>query len=79
MQSFIQGLINILVSFLNLLFGWLPDSPFAVVTQKFGDYLSQINFFIPVYEFVAIGQAWLVAIGIWYSYVVIARWLKAVE
>lgn len=79
MQSFFQDLINIFAGFINLLFSWLPNSPFTFITQQYTDYISKINYFIPVYEFVAIGQAWLTAVTVWYAYVVVARWLKAVE
>lgn len=79
MQGLIQSLINVFASILNLLFGWLPSSPFTYLTKQYSDYISKINFFVPVYEFVAIGQAWVTAVAVWYAYVIIARWLKAVE
>lgn len=80
MTGFLQGIIDLVVVTLNALFFLFPDSPFSMVlNSQFNNYVSQINYFIPIYEFVAIGEAWLVAVTVWYCYVVIARWLKAVE
>lgn len=57
-----------------------PSSPFRFVKDsQFSDFISQINFFVPVYDFINVLQAWLVAIGIYYLYSVVARWLKAIE
>jgi len=79
MQSFLQSLINLCVATLNALFSLFPNSPFHFLQGQFGDYISQINYFVPVYEFVAVGEAWLVCVAVWYAYSVIMRWLKAVE
>lgn len=80
MQGFLQNLINIAVTVLNAMFGWLPDSPFTFVANSaFSDYISKINYFVPIYEFIAIAQAWLVGVGLYYAVAVILRWLKAVE
>jgi len=59
----------------------LPTSPFALIDKNpaISDLIAKINYFIPVYEFVAIGQAWLVCVGIFYVYAIFARWVKAIE
>lgn len=58
----------------------LPTSPFQYYIGKLNKlpYLETLNWFIPISTFIAIGQAWLVAIGIFYLYQIILRWLKAI-
>lgn len=40
--------------------------------------LQYVNWFIPIDDFIVIGQAWLVAIGIFYLYQIVLRWLKVI-
>lgn len=73
-----QALLN---AFLDLLMKVFPTSPFADTIEKFSKlpYLGYINWFVPVSEMVTIGSAWLVAIGVYYLYSIIARWVKLIE
>lgn len=82
LSAFLQKLINIIGDVLKAIISILPDSPFIYITSAdsdFSDLLSKINYFIPVYEFVAIIEAWLVAVAVYYLYSVIARWSKLIE
>lgn len=58
----------------------LPHSPFTGVLDAMESlpYLNYLNWFIPVSTFVAIGELWLAAIGVYYLYSIILRWIKAV-
>lgn len=58
----------------------LPHSPFTAVLDAMEKlpYLNYLNWFIPVSTFIAIGEVWLVAIGTYYLYSIILRWIKAV-
>ena len=58
----------------------LPTSPFQQFLSDFEGlpYLGYLNWFIPVGTFVRIGTAWLVAIGVFYLYSVIMRWVKMI-
>lgn len=77
---FLQKVIDLMGGALNFLVSVLPSSPFQIAADsQFNDLLSKINFFIPVYEFVAILQAWLVAIAVYYLYSIYARWAKAIQ
>lgn len=74
MEDFFMGLFNTIFSF-------LPDSPFQkaiyfIVNQPF---LKYLNWLIPIDTFITIGGYWLTAIGCYYIYQVILRWIKAVE
>lgn len=76
----LNKLIFLVGKALELLFSLFPKSPFNfVLNSSFGDFISQINFFIPVYEFISILQMWLLAVGIYYLYSVFARWIRAIE
>lgn len=60
---------------------FLPDSPFTRYIAFFEDmpYLGHLNYFIPVAEMIAIGQAWLVCIAIFYSYQMIMRLINLID
>ena len=55
---------------------YLPTSPFITFINKMQDlpYLG-----LPISQIIAIGEAWLVAIGLFYAYQIVLRWIKAIE
>ena len=76
----LQKLIDLIGLLVSLLYNLLPDSPFTIIKNSgFSDLISQINYFLPVYEFISIMETWLVAIAVWYVYSIFARWIKAIE
>ena len=84
MSAFIIGMINLLIkglgAILILITSVLPPSPFSLIDNSpIQPYLSGINWLIPVSSILAIGEAWLTAIGTYYIYQVVARWLKVIE
>lgn len=68
---------HILASVISL----LPGSPFSVFIREMSSvpYLGYANYFLPMSEMIAIGQAWLTAITAFYLLQVILRWVKAIE
>ena len=74
-------MIAILEKFANWVLALLPTSPFQVYIHSLGSlpFMGYLNWFIPVNTFVAIGQAWLVAIGLFYLYSIILRWVRAIS
>lgn len=80
LAAFLQVLIDVLATILGGIVSILPQSPFQFVAKtQFADLIAKINYFIPIYEFVSILEAWTIAIGVYYLYSVVARWLKAIE
>lgn len=84
MVNFIIGFINLIIkalgSVLSFLFGILPNSPFKIIDNSpIAEWLGTLNFFVPVSEIIAICEVWLVAIGIYYIYQIVLRWVKAIE
>lgn len=57
-----------------------PTSPFAPYIEQFSEipYLPWLNWFFPIKECLVVMAAWLAAVGIWYAYSIIARWVKVV-
>lgn len=80
LAAFVQALLDAIVVVLNFVAGIFPNSPFTIIEHSdFGDLLSQINFFVPVYEFISLMEAWLVAIALYYAVSTLARWVKTIE
>lgn len=72
---------EILDKFLAGLLSALPLSPFTEIISSLEamPFLGYLNWFIPVGTFLKIGSAWLTAIGLYYLYSVIARWVKLIS
>lgn len=59
----------------------LPASPFTFFIRAVEElpFLSFLNWFVPVSTLLAIGQAWLSAITVYYLLSIILRFIKAIE
>lgn len=59
----------------------LPDSPFKDFVLPLGvqNILSYINWIVPFYMIGNTLLAWTVAIGVYYAYQIILRWLKSIQ
>ena len=76
----LQGILNIFGGILGFLINVFPTSPFVLLDKTgYSDFIAKINYFIPFYEFIAIMEAWLVCIAIYYLYSALARWVKMIE
>ena len=66
---------------LGVLLSVLPLSPFAEIISTLDElpYLGYINWFIPIGTILKIGMAWIGAIGVYYLYSVVARWIKLIS
>lgn len=73
--------MELVEQFLDWVLGLLPGSPFVKYIDLIAGnpYLNMLNYFVPIGTFVAIGQAWLLAVGGYYLYSIILRWIRAVE
>lgn len=75
-----QNLINLLLALIGAILSFLPDSPFNFDrASEFADIMGYINYFIPIGTFLKILAGWLTAIGAYYVYSLILRWIKAIE
>ncbi|MFA5543613.1 MAG: hypothetical protein WDA47_07530 [Bacilli bacterium] len=77
LQSFFSWIWGILKGVVISLLSFLPDSPFTLIeNSSISEYLGYINYIVPVSQIVAILQAWVVAIAVYYIYQAILRWVK---
>lgn len=84
-------LINLLIDFcnfiikscgdiLNVIFSLLPNSPFKTIDMSsLTNFIGYLNYLIPVTEIVSILTFWCSAIGLYYLYQIVLRWVKVVE
>lgn len=73
--------MEIVEGLLDQVLQYLPGSPFQSFLKGMGNlpYLKYLNYFIPIQQMIAIGEAWLVAILLYYAYVIVLRWIKAID
>lgn len=67
---------------INAILSWvvalLPDSPFAEIdSTPIKDIMAYINWIVPVDRIIQLTAAWLVCVTVYYVYMVILRWAKA--
>lgn len=75
-----NGIIQTLGWLVSLIFSILPPSPFKMISNSpIAEYLPTLNFFIPIAEIISITQVWLAAVGVYYLYQIVLRWIKAIE
>lgn len=77
----IQGLVDGFAAVLRGIVGLLPQSPFTGFYNLSleNEYLSILAWVVPVNEIIATCEAWLVAVGLFYLYMIVMRWVKAIE
>ena len=67
-------------AFAEKLLQLLPLSPFTEFIEQFRSlpYLGYLNWFFPVGDCLVVMAAWLTAVGVFYLYSIIMRWLKVI-
>lgn len=73
--------MEIVKEFLDTVMRLLPTSPFIRYIDALQSlpYLSYLNWFIPISTFIVISQGWLLAVGLYYVYSIVLRWIKAIK
>ena len=76
-----DAILNLLKNFLDWVLQFLPTSPFVSFIDAMDNlpYLGWLNWFIPVGSIIAIGEAWLISVGLFDLYSIVLRWVKAIE
>lgn len=75
----INFILQCLAGIIDGLLGLLPSSPFKYVLDLETKYVGWLNFVAPVGQILATLELWTVAIGSYYLYSIILRWVKAIE
>ena len=73
-------LSSIFEAFAEVLMKVLPTSPFSKFLSEIGEvpYLGYLNWFFPVGDCIKVMVAWLGAIGLFYLYSIVMRWIKMI-
>ena len=67
----LQGIIDGFVAVLHGIISVLPGSPFNGLS-------AIICYIVPVPQIISVLEAWIIAVGTFYLYQVVLRWVKAV-
>lgn len=74
--------LELMSKFKDAIISVLPLSPFAGFISDFEalnpEWLGWLNWFIPVKEILIVTATWLGAVGLFYVYSVIMRWIKLI-
>ena len=67
-------------AFAQKLLQLLPLSPFSQFIDQFRNlpFLGYLNWFFPVGDCLKVMAAWLTAVGLFYLYSILMRWLKVI-
>lgn len=77
-------MLETVAGFFNTVFsaiiGFLPGSPFRALVSSFSNipYLEELNWFVPISEIIAVMQAWLAVVAIYYTYSAIMRFIRLI-
>lgn len=73
--------LSVFVALLAVVMAFLPTSPFTSVINSISNipYLNYFNWFFPVSECVAVLEAWVAVVAIYYLYSAIMRWIKIIK
>lgn len=77
---FYTGLVNVVTSFLQIVVGLLPKSPFADFIASWSPpaFLGWLNWLLPVGQILSVTAIWLTAISAYYLVSIVARWIKLI-
>ncbi len=76
-QSIIDGFATVLLTIVTV----LPSSPFEGLYNLSMDeqFLGYLSWLLPIAEMLALLQAWGISVGGFYLYMIVLRWIKAIE
>lgn len=80
MENLFNWLSELVSNFGNTVIQVLPHSPFRdfIDNLVLPDYVGFFNWFFPVKQLMTVLTIWLAAIGIFYFYSIIMRWIKLI-
>jgi len=79
MTDILNFILDSATTFLTSILNLLPQSPFLAISNvAVAQWLPSLNWIIPIAEIIAILQAWVAAVLVFYSFKIIMRWIKAI-
>ena len=81
LYDFVQGILDGLGFVLVEVYSFLPRSPFTSFNSVAIDnqYLQWLAWIVPISEIIVVLQAWIVAVAMFYAYMVILRFVRSIE
>lgn len=81
MDKIISGIGEFLSQLGDVIIKVLPKSPFVYLDMNpaVAEVMGYVNYFVPISTCVAIAEVWLVSIGLYYVYMIVLRWVKAIQ
>lgn len=75
-----SGIVNLINDVVQHLSDFLPLSPFRPYIEQLSNvpWIGILNYFVPVGIFLDILLAWASALGLFYVYSIILRWVKVI-
>ena len=75
-----DSMLDGIMAALNWILQLLPNSPFGIVdTAPVDEFLGTLNWFLPLSEIIAEVELWLGCVLIYYTYMLILRWSRAIQ
>lgn len=77
-----SSIVNFFIGLLNTIVSLLPHSPVSDYLNSSNvlyEYMPYVNYFVPVGTILDITAAFLLCLGSYYIYSVIARWIKVIR
>ncbi|MBP1559722.1 MAG: hypothetical protein J6C96_00540 [Oscillospiraceae bacterium] len=80
-MEWFEGIKDVFANAADSVIAALPKSPIVYIASnsEAKKIMGYVNFFIPIYTYISLVEAWLTAIVVYYVVSVILRWLKVVE
>jgi len=73
--------LGIVLILLPIVMAALPKSPFRAFINFWDSIpeLNSLNYFFPVTECISVLEAWVACIGVFYTIMLLARWIKMID
>lgn len=77
----VQKIIDFFKQIMGLILTLLPNSPFTkfIDAMSGNTLLGYASYFLPIPQIIALSEAWLTCITVFYVCQVLLRWVKAIE
>lgn len=81
MTTIFNNITELINKLFSMILNLLPHSPFMQIIDNLEEipYLNYINWFIPFDLMVDVTLIWLGAVALYYLYMIILRWVKAID
>lgn len=74
----LETIRGIFLTLWSAIINFLPGSPFQAIIGNLSGvpYMAELNWFVPVHEFIIVIEVWLTAVALYYMYSAIMRFIR---